>query len=60
MTYEQTTSLIDAMDTLEMYSKLHNNEMNRDDTDWEAVGRYRDNIDHSRKTIFNMANEGTN
>lgn len=59
MTYDQTMYLIDSMNDLEMFAKLHGSEMGKDDIDWNAVGRYRDFIDVNRRAIFNMVNEGT-
>jgi hypothetical protein len=55
MTYDQTNSLFEAMDNLETYSKLHQLELSRDECDWDAIQRYRDNIKVARKTIFSLA-----
>ena len=54
MNYQQSKAAFEAMDNLETYSKLHTFEMSKDDTDWDAVNRYSDNIEVARCKLFKM------
>ena len=58
MNYNQTQDLFEAMDNLEVYAKMHQREMTKDDTDWDVVNRYTDLMKVSRKRIFD-AMEGS-
>ena len=54
MTYFQSKTLIEEMYNLEQYSKLYTFEFSKDDTDWDAVTRYTDNIEIAKRKIFDM------
>ena len=54
MTYDQTQALFEAMDNLETYSKLHQQELSKDACDWNSIQRYNDYITVARKKIFNL------
>jgi hypothetical protein len=54
MTYTQTQELFEAMDNLEMYSKLWHSEVNKDDTDFDEMKRYRAQIQVQRERIFHV------
>tara|TARA_R110002096_G_scaffold431047_1_gene645846 strand:- start:196 stop:369 length:174 start_codon:yes stop_codon:yes gene_type:complete len=54
MTYNQTQNLFEAMDNLEVYAKMYQREMDKDDTDFDALDRYANLIKVSRKRIFEI------
>ena len=54
MNYETTENLFNYMDSLETYSKMYANEIHEAEPDWEAIGRYGDNMQEARKGIFSI------
>ena len=52
MTYNQTKNLFEAMDDLEIYAKMYQREMDKDDFDWKEANRYSDLTAKARKRIF--------
>ena len=52
MTYNQTKNLLEAMDDLELYAKMYQREMDKDDFDWKAANRYSELASKARKRIF--------
>lgn len=56
MNYNQTKKLFEAMDDLEIYAKMYQREMDKDDTDWNEVNRYSELTAKARERIFNVTN----
>ena len=56
MNYNQTKKLFEAMDDLEIYAKMYQREMDKDDTDWNEVNRYSELTQKARERIFNVTN----
>lgn len=52
MTYTQAQNLLEAMDNLEQYARLWQFEMDKDDSDYGAMKRYKEQIQVQRKRIF--------
>ena len=58
MNYAETSELFEAMDNLEMYTRLFGSEMDEVDIDLESLDRYRTQIKVARETIFKIATTG--
>jgi hypothetical protein len=54
MDYTKTKELCDAVDNLETYCKLHNNELNKEHCCFGEAARYSDCIRAAREVIFNL------
>lgn len=54
MTYFQSKVLLEEMNNLETYSKMYMVEFSKDDTDWDEVTRYSNNIEIAKRKIFDM------
>ena len=56
MTYSQSKALFEAMDNLECYAKMHSREIhhNYEETDYDAMTRYKEYIDVAKCKIFNL------
>ena len=54
MNYTKTKEMFDALDNLETYCKLHNNELNKEYCNFGEVARYSECIRRAREAIFNL------
>lgn len=54
MNYTKTKALFDALDNLETYCKLRNNELNKEQCSFGEVARYSECIRGAREVIFNL------
>ena len=54
MNYEKTKALFDAMDNLETYVKLRNNELSKEHCSFGSAERYSEFIREARRAIFDL------
>tara|TARA_R110002153_G_scaffold29793_2_gene91519 strand:+ start:974 stop:1168 length:195 start_codon:yes stop_codon:yes gene_type:complete len=58
MNYTQIQELFEAMDNLQMYARLLQQEMAREKTDFDETLRYEKQIQVKRELIFKIARDG--
>lgn len=58
MTYTQTQELFEAMDNVEMYARLWQQEMTKEEPDCDEALRYKKVIREQRERIFKIARDG--
>ena len=58
MTYTQTQELFEAMDNLQMYARLLQQEMAKEKTDFDEMMRFERQIQVKRELIFKLARDG--
>jgi hypothetical protein len=54
MTYTQSQELFETMNNLEMYAQLWQYEMDKNEPDFNAMTRYKDQIQVQRERIFHV------